>query len=131
MVVIDEMLVTCFHNISKVISAKVMDVSSANQLCVTKTYDVWEIKRGLIYELLRKMADILKEYIMEQLRDDNKKFEMLYFTQKTHANIALAFRDINEAVKVLKNLKYICDDFFKLKHKMHVYNQLGYCYRVT
>jgi hypothetical protein len=98
---------------------------------VTKAYDVWDIKRGLIYELLRKMADLQKEYIMEQLRDDNKKFEMLYFTQKTHANIALAFRDLDEAVRVLKNLKNICDDLFKLRHKMHVYNQLGYCYRVT
>jgi len=56
---------------------------------------------------------------------------MLYFTQKTHANIALAFRDLDEAVRVLKNLKNICDDLFKLRHKMHVYNQLGYCYRVT
>lgn len=131
MVVLDEMLVTCFQNISKVINAKVMDVSSASQSCVTKAYDVWDIKRGLIYELLRKMADLQKEYIMEQLRDDNKKFEMLYFTQKTHANIALAFRDLDEAVRVLKNLKNICDDLFKLRHKMHVYNQLGYCYRIT
>lgn len=81
-----------------------------------------EIKRGPIYELLRKVADLLKDYIMEQLREDDKKFEMLYFTQKTHANIALALRDIDEARRVLKSLKNVCDDLFKHKHKMHVYN---------
>jgi hypothetical protein len=59
---------------------------------------------------------------MEQLREDSKKFDMLYFTQKTHSNIALAFRDVDEARKVLTSLKNICDDLCKLKHKMHVYH---------
>ena len=92
---------------------------------------MWDIKRVPIYELLRKIAELFKDNIMEQLREDNKKFDMLYFTQKTHASIALAFRDVDEARRVLTSLKNICGDLCKLPHKMHVYHQLGYCYRIT
>ena len=39
-----------------------------------------DIKRVPIYELLRKIAELFKDNIMEQLREDDKKFDMLYFT---------------------------------------------------
>lgn len=65
------------------------------------------------------------------MREDEKKFEMLYNTQKTHIEVAMLFRDIDEAVRVLKNLKYTCDEMLKLKYKIYVYSQLGYCHRIT
>jgi len=90
-----------------------------------------DFKRVPIYELLRKISELFKDNIMEQLREDDKKFDMLYFTLKTHASVALAYRDVEEARRVLTSLKNICFDLFKLTHMMHVYNQLGYCYRIT
>ena len=77
------------------------------------------------------MSEILKDGLMEFMRENEMKFEIVYMTFKTHANIALVFKDIEEAIKVLKNLNVICDDIFKFRHKMHVYNQLGYCYRLN
>jgi len=65
------------------------------------------------------------------MREDSKKFDMLYYTMKTHVDAAMLFRDIAVALKVLKGMKNTCDDYFKLKHKMFVYGQLGYCHRVT
>ena len=41
---------------------------------------MWDIKRVPIYELLRKISELFKDNIMEQLREDDKKFDMLYFT---------------------------------------------------
>jgi len=55
---------------------------------------------------------------------------MLYFVQKTHTNIAMLLRDMAEAIKVLKCLKLDCESLMKYRFKMHVYHQLGYCYRI-
>ena len=88
------------------------------------------MRKTPIFEILEKMAALFRDNILDHMRQDNSKFEVLYWTQKTHANIALSFRELQESIKVLKSLKNICEDLMKYKYKMYVYNQLGYIHRL-
>ena len=40
------------------------------------------------------MAELFRENIIEKMREDEQKFEVLYWTQKIHAEIALTYRDM-------------------------------------
>ena len=129
---LDQMIAFHFANMSRLLSSKVMRVNSwfhpISQ--VTKQPEIWAAKKGVVFDSLKRIADLLKENIMQQMREDEKKFDMLFYTQKTHVEVAMLFRDIDEAIKVLKNLKYTCDEMLKLKYKIYIYSQLGYCYRI-
>jgi hypothetical protein len=72
--------------------------------------------------MLKEITDLFKNHMLDQLRENDRKFEMLYLTLKTHSNIAMLFRDMAESVKVLKELKEVCNDLMKYTHKMHVYH---------
>lgn len=88
------------------------------------------MKKIPVFDILEKIATLMRDNIMPKIREDPAVFEVLYQTQKTHGNIAMCFRDLDEALRVLKSLKNICDDLMHHKHKLTVYNQLGYCYRL-
>lgn len=127
--VIDAMIASYFKNIDRLISGTIIKKSDRTPL--VQLSHVWAFKSRLIYIIMKDIADLLKDNIMDHLRQNDSKFDMLFFTQKTHVNIAMLLRDMPEAIKVLRILKSDCANLMKLKHKMHVYHQLGYCYSIT
>ena len=90
---------------------------------VTNEQEVWFYKKNVLYAILSSINDVIKG-------EDNENFYAQYWTLKTHGNIALSFKDIEEAEKVFVDAKHLCEMKLKLHHKMVVYKQLGYIYRL-
>lgn len=51
-------------------------------------------------------------------------------SQKVMGDIYLDFKDLNEAIRVYKSMKILCEDFQRYREKMHIYEQIGYTYRL-
>lgn len=66
MLALDQMIAFYFTNISRLLSSKVMRVNSWFQPIsqVTKQPDIWAAKKGVVFDTLKLIADLLKENIM-------------------------------------------------------------------
>ena len=69
------------------------------------------------------MCDLIKE-------EKHNEFHCLYWVMKSYGNICLAFKDLNAAKQVFLKMKHECEDNTMYKHKMAIYKQLGYVYRL-
>jgi hypothetical protein len=80
------------------------------------------LRKQPIYEVLEKIEDMIRdEYSSEHSHERERRFDVLYSAVKGHANIAIAFKDLHEAVRILKKLKHLCEDRAFYHNKMFVY----------
>ena len=69
--------------------------------------------------------------ICNLLKDDEKtNFFVHYWALKTIGDIAMHFKDLKESTQAFVKAKHLCEFFDKLEHKMIIYKQLGYLYRI-
>ena len=65
------------------------------------------------------------------IKDDEKtNFDVHYWVLKTQGDIAMHFKDIKEATTAFVKAKHLCEFFDMYGHKMIVYKQLGFLYRI-
>ncbi|CDW80099.1 histidine acid phosphatase family protein [Stylonychia lemnae] len=98
---------------------------------IVQAYEIAQFPMYQIDERKTCLIDIWNT-IIETIKQSNdlSTFELLFSTQRVLGNFYLDFKDLNEAVRVYKSLKILCEDFQKYKEKMHVYEQIGYVYRL-
>ena len=75
--------------------------------------EIWYYKKSILYGILTSIHDVVKV-------EDNS-FSVYYWVLKTHGNIALTLKDIEEAEKVFVKAKHYCEMKLKLHHKMIIY----------
>lgn len=69
---IDQMIAIYFKNISRLLQSKVMRVDQKFQPIsqVTKQLDIWLAKKYVVFDALKRIADLLKDYLMQGRSED-------------------------------------------------------------
>jgi hypothetical protein len=73
-------------------------------LAVTDLDEMWVMKKYALYAVF---TEIFEAIYHERLKED---FDLLYWAKITHGHIAMSFRDLDEALRVFRRVKGICED---------------------
>ena len=86
-------------------------------------YEIWFRKKNLLYRVLTSICNLIKD-------DEKSNFHVHYWVLKTIGDITMHFKDIKESTQAFIKAKHHCEFFDMYCHKMIVYKQLGYLYRL-
>ena len=86
-------------------------------------YEIWFRKKNLLYRVLTSICNLIKD-------DEKTNFDIHYWVLKTQGDIAMHFKDIKESTQAFVKAKHLCEFFDMYGHKMIVYKQLGFLYRI-
>lgn len=81
---------------------------------VSDENQAWKLKKQAVNLILESLCTLIKQ-------QEKADFFCLYWAIKTHGTILMDFKDLKQALKVFRQLKYECQENQMFRHKMQTY----------